>query len=194
MIAPVVLAGCGSDDNDEPDVEPAPTVFIPAPLPTISDPNSVLLTPVAGAIPGYTVSLPADWTAAPPQGGEDVFNLMDGQRIVAQMAVLCEPPLVRDGLQLVPLDYARNDIVYVEQLRGQYDEPKPFTIRNTIPAASLRYQTTLGPVTVRQKIVHFTIDACHWSLRLRVFAPGAPEDILQYESLFDRMVESFTTT
>lgn len=185
-IAALTIAGC-DDGGDQPDVAPAPT-FVVSPIPTLPDPGAVNLTPVAGNL-GYTVDMPPGWIAQPPQvGGEDAYNLMEGERILAQMTALCEPPLVREGRQLDPIEYVANDIVYVEQLRGQYDQPETFFIRDTIAAASLRYATTLGPVTVRQKVVHFTIDACHWTLRLRVYAPG---DVLPYETLFDRVVQTF---
>ena len=190
VVAALAMAGCNDDGDDaRPRITPNP-VFEPSPVPTLVEPGTINLTPTAGNL-GYTVDMPPGWIAAPPEqfAGEDVYSLMDGERIVAQMTALCETPLSDQGRQLEPLEYTQKDIVYIEQLRGIYDPPEPFFIRETIAAAHIRYQTTLGPVTVRQKVVHFTIDACHWTLRLRVFAPG---DVLPYETLFDRVVQTFT--
>jgi hypothetical protein len=188
-LAAFAFGACGGDD--EPDVEPLPTQFIPAPVPTIADAAGVPLTPATGAIPGYTISIPSDWIPDPPQvGGEDIYNLKEGERILAQVSVLCERPLVREGRPLEAIEYANNDITYVRELRGTNDAPETFLV-GSVPAASLRYVTTLGPVSVRQKVVHFIIEECHWTLRMRVYAPG---DVTSYEVLFDRMVQSFTTT
>jgi hypothetical protein len=184
----IALVGCGSDDDDDTRAPTGPR-FVPSPLATISDPGSIGLTPTAGTIPGYTISVPADWVHGAPQiGGEDVYNLMDGERLVAQVAVLCEPPLMREGRELTPADYVNNDIVYVEELRGSYDTPQTLSVGGMIPASSLRYVTSLGSVTIRQKVVHFIVGVCHWSVRLRVYAPGDPTT---HEVLFDRIVQSF---
>jgi hypothetical protein len=191
-IVSAALVGCKNNDDNNPTPQARPTEFVAPPVPTLVDPTGVNLTPVSGAIPGYTVSVPPDWTPEPPQaGGEDAYTLHDGARMVAQMTVLCEPPLSRNGRQLEPIDYVNNDVVYIDQVHGTHEEIVPFLIRNTIAAASMRYVTQFGPVTVRQKVVHVVMNQCHWTLRLRVYASG---DLTQYDSLFDRVVQSFTTT
>jgi hypothetical protein len=187
FLTAAVIAGCGSGD-DEPASAPAPTFAIPA-APTLADPGTINLTPTTGAL-GYTVDMPPGWIALPAvEGGEDDYRLMDGERLIAQMTMLCETPLVRDGRQLEAIEHINNDIALVRELGGQYDTPETFTVRNTIPAASLRYVTQLGPLTVQHKVVHFIIGDCHWTLRLRVYAPGSA---IPYETLFDRVVQTFT--
>jgi hypothetical protein len=189
-IAAIAITGC-DDDDGEIKINPVPT-FAVTPAPTFPDPTSIPLTPKTGHIAGYTLDLPSDWVLQPPQIGEDAYNLMEGERILAQVAVLCEQPIVRDGVPWEPIDYVNADIVYIEQLRGQYDQPEFFVIKDTYPATSIRTVTTLQTLVVRQKSVHIATEKCHWSVRLRIFAPG---DVASaYEALFDRVVQTFSET
>jgi hypothetical protein len=188
-LSSATLIACGTGDGD--DVPPRPT-FAVEQLPTIADVTTVPLTPATGAIPGYTISVPPNWVPGEAQPlGEDTFDLKRGTGNAAQIAVLCEPPVSREGRRLTALDYANNDIAYIREVRGQAEPPVQFLHSTGEPAASVLYQTTFGPLSVRQKSVHLVDDQCHWSIRLRVYAPG---DMTGYLELFDRVVQSFVST
>ena len=185
------LAGCSGDSKPGATATSAvatPTID-PYVLATIANPESMALSPVAGAGGRYTIDLAPGWQSGPVNAaGEEEFNLTQEGRVAAQIGILCDVPISRLGAAVTPTEYADMDLQYVRQLRGNaVASPVPLVVAG-IPAASVLYETKFATLNIRQKAVHFVTDSCHWSIRLRVFVPG---DMAGYLAVFDRMVATF---
>lgn len=186
------LSACGSSGGDDPGPPHEPTI---PPIATV-DAADIQLTPVTSTTTLYAISVPPGWE---PKGisalQQEQWELRNENLLQADMAVTCEPPVVRNSRTWVAADYIDRDLFYagVAQNGGSNADPVPgqrFPVSASgIEGEGVTYAVTLpGAITIRQQAVYLVTDRCAWILRLHVYATG---DANEYRTLFGRVVGSF---
>lgn len=170
--------------------EPAGPAFpAPSPVPTIAgDPLDYPMAPHESQTHLYAIDVPEGWRPGGMPGNlsEETFDYYEGDRLVSQMSVTCEPIPIKDGAPWTVDDFIERDLFYARRFGGELSERAPVTV-GVLRGAAVTYATNLGAVPILQRSVYLPAD-CMWILRLRVFGTGDPTP---YFILFDRMVASF---
>jgi len=195
----VALTGCGSGDSGAADDTPTASVPTSTPQPVLQpfptlgvDPLDYPLQRRESITGQYTIDVPEGWIPAENLnvGNEETFDLKDANGLLqAQVAITCEAVLPKnDGTVWGPRDYLERDMAYVRQTSGGEVGETVSVTSGDLNGIAVNYSTSFGGFGIRQQAVYFVNDDCAWILRLRLFAPGDPRDVVR---LFARMIGTF---